>query len=105
MHSVPTFAERVAAIAEQLRETGNYVTDVNARADIEIATIRKAGRRAGYELGWKVRTLVSDSYSNPEGSVVRTIHVVVKEDVPELRAVRARQMRAAVEAAGRPDIY
>lgn len=103
MHSVPTFEERVAAVVENLRKTGNYVTQVDARAEAEIAAVRKAGRRAGHELGWKIRTLVSEPHG--DGPVVRTVHVVVNQDVPELRAVRARQMRAAVEAASRPELY
>jgi hypothetical protein len=102
MHSVPTFEELVATVVTQLRRTGIYVAQLDARAEAEIANLRKAGRRAGHELGWKVQTLVSEPHS--EDPVLRTVHVVVNQDVPELRAVRARQMRAAVQAAARPGV-
>ena len=98
VYAVPSFAELVARVVDELRATGSYRATIHTRATSEIAALRKAGRRAGHELGWKVRTLVLDD----EASDISTVYVVVDEDPPELATVRARQLREAVRAVAAP---
>ena len=95
MRAVPTFDELVATIKEALRTEGFYVAEFDARAEDEIKLLRSAGRRAGRDLGWKIRTLAHGPHHDRQ---TLDVHVVVDEDVPELAAKRRAQMREAINA-------
>lgn len=95
MRSVPTFDELVTTITEALRTEGFFVVELDVRADDVIKLHRSAGRRAGRNLGWKVRTLKNGPHG---GSTLLDLHVIVDEDVPELQAIRHRRMHEAVNA-------
>lgn len=99
MRAIPTFEEFVTTITEALCAEGFYVVEMDAGAEDEIKLVRSAGRRAGRNLGWKVRTLKH----GPRGdSHLLDLHVIVDEDVPEIQAIRRRRMREAITSS-RPD--
>lgn len=100
MRTVPTFDELVATITEALRAEGLFVVELDVRADDEIKLHRSAGRRAGRNLGWQVRTLKHGPHGD---STLLDLHVIVEEDVPELQAIRRRRMRDAINAISHPD--
>jgi hypothetical protein len=70
--------ELAAHVAQVLEIDHQYAIRTQADATEQIARIRRAGRRAGRVLGWKVRTFVRDREDG--GSVVG---VVVVESTPE----------------------
>lgn len=88
----------VADIKNCLRERGTYVAvvdDDTPNADLAVQAFRSWGRRAGRELGWKVRTGLSPTEHSTR------IWVAVKESNPihqaSLRQEGRKELIAAVD--------
>lgn len=78
----------IADIKNCLRERGEYVTEVDddtPHAGLVVQSFRAWGRRAGRELGWRVRTSLSTTDHSTR------IWVVVKESNPVHQASLARE--------------
>jgi hypothetical protein len=71
----------VARIVSALRETGYYGSIFPASDTAGIEAARAAGRRAGRQLGWKIRTLQGPPATSPDGVYVG-VHVVVEQSTP-----------------------
>lgn len=86
--------EIVEAIKDALREKASYVIDWPTEDEGEIDCIRKQGRRAARELGWKVRTFQREF---DDGSGFTQVIVVVTESSP----MHEQLMQARIEKAKR----
>ena len=73
-----TYDELVARIAGRLDIDHQFYEDVQGSDADGVALIRKAGRAAARQLGWKVRTLTVDL----ESGDIR-VFVVIIESTPE----------------------
>lgn len=71
---------RAAAIQRALKESGQYTERIPASDEDAIKELRSLGRRVARDLGWKVRTLVTDGEHRSDGMSV--VWIVVIESSP-----------------------
>ena len=78
-------------IKEQFRERRTYEQWMGAADEEGINSLRSLGRRAGRELGWKVRTFVIEP-AEPDGSVLVVLAVTESNPLHEqLMTMRAHK--------------
>lgn len=79
--------ELYASISRALEIDHLYVTHLQPEQTEQIALVRSLGRKAGRELGWRVRTVESEPAARSDGKVVVVVAVVVgaPEDEERIR--------------------
>lgn len=82
----------LSQIKAALKRDGQFVIHIDGDETPAIEKVRALGRRAGRELGWKVRTHATDPSRREDGQSV--VYVVVIEASPlreQLAHIRARK--------------
>jgi hypothetical protein len=88
-------------ILRELRASGQCVRHFQPNEIAKIDQFRDLGRRAGRQLGWKVRTAQSDPPHPPDGAVVVFI-VVTQSTTLHQELMRIRGEKALRRAFDRP---
>lgn len=90
----------VRQIAADLRSDGQYIVGIDGDNVEEVKRVRALGRKAGRQLGWKIRTYASDPERRDDHRSVVIVYVDESNPLHEelMRMRSEKRMRAAFDS-------